>query len=115
MRILADENIESEIVAALRDAGHDVSDVKELAPGAEDSDVLRLAREADTVLLTNDKDFGELIYRNKLLSKGVILLRFGSLEIAEKIDLLKDVLKERATELPEVFTVITPTGVRVRK
>jgi len=115
MKILADENIESEIVTALRQTGHIVSDIKETDPGVEDPNVLSLAIDLDAVLVTNDKDFGELIYREKLVSKGVILLRLGKLEVAEKIDLLLGVLREHEAELMETFTVVTQAGIRMRK
>jgi predicted nuclease of predicted toxin-antitoxin system len=115
MKILADENIEREIVDALRRAGHIISDIKETTPGIEDTDVLMIAADSNSILLTNDKDFGELIYRDRLASKGVILLRFGKLEIAERIELLLGVLGERESELQGAFTVITSTGVRIRK
>lgn len=115
MKILADENIEGEIVAALREAGHSVSDIKEISPGVEDHNILEIAKNLDSILLTNDKDFGELIYRDSLESNGVILLRFGKLEINEKIELLLGVLEERESEIDGAFTVITTTGVRIRK
>lgn len=115
MKILADENIEAEIVAALRQAGHSVSDIKETSPGIEDTGVLSIATELGSTLLTNDKDFGELIYRDRLVSNGVILLRFGKLETSERIGLLRDVLEEHESEMDRAFTVITSTGVRIRK
>jgi predicted nuclease of predicted toxin-antitoxin system len=115
MKILADESIESEIVAALREAGHSVADIKETSPGIEDEQVLSLASETDSILLTNDKDFGELIYRDRHFSKGVILLRFGKLEIAERIELLKTVLEERTAALFGAFTVVTAVGIRIRR
>ena len=115
MRILADENLESEIVAALRQAGHSVSDIKETSPGIEDADVLTAANDVGAVLITNDKDFGELVYREGLFTNGVVLLRFGKLEIPERIELLINVLQERGDELNGAFTVITSTGIRIRK
>lgn len=115
MKILADENIEGEIVAALRKLGHSVSDVKEISPGVEDTDILTMANDLDSVLLTNDKDFGDLIYRDRLVSNGVILLRFGKLEVAERIGLILSVLGERQNEMHGAFTVVTTTGVRIRK
>ena len=115
MKILADESIEREIVAGLRKTGHSVSDIKETNPGIEDQRVLSLANETDAILLTNDKDFGDLIYRDRLFSKGVVLLRFEKLEIAERIELLNTVLEEHSNELFGAFTVITAAGVRIRK
>lgn len=115
MTLLAGENVEREIVVALRLAGYAVADVKESKPGIADADVLTISNNSDAVLITNDKDFGELIYRDGLISKGIILLRFGKLEIRERIQLLIGVLEEHENELDGAFTVISPTGVRIRK
>ncbi len=115
MKILADESIESEIVAALRAAGQTVADIKETSPGIDDERVLSLAVDTESILLTNDKDFGDLIYRDRRYSKGVILLRFGKMVITKRIELLASVLEERESEMPGAFTVITATGVRIRK
>jgi len=114
MNILADENLESEIVTALRLAGHSVSDIKEIRPGVDDPEVLSIANRTDAILLTNDKDFGELVYRDRLFSTGIILLRFGKLEIAERADLPIAALEEHSSKLVGAFTVISPTGVRIR-
>lgn len=115
MKLLADENIECEMVDALRMAGHDITDLKATSPGIEDADVLNFADDLAAVLITYDKDFGELIFRDRRVLNGVVLLRFGKLEITEKIDLLIGVLKERGNEILEAFTVITSTGIRMRK
>lgn len=115
MKILADESIESEIVRALRTVGHEVVDIKEISPGIEDIEVLSRAAVSEAILLTNDKDFGELIYRDRLISSGVILLRFGKLEINERIELLKTVLEEQEAKLTGSFTVVTAVSVRIRK
>ena len=115
MKILAAESIESEIIRALRAAGHEVADIKESSPGIEDIEVLSRAAASEAILLTNDKDFGGLIYRDRLISSGVILLRFGKLEIKERIELLKTVLGEQEAKLTSSFAVVTAVGVRIRK
>lgn len=76
MRILANENIPRAAVEALRESGHDVAWVAEDAAGAEDSDVLKRATLEERIVLTLDKDFGELAFRYGLpATSGVILLR----------------------------------------
>lgn len=115
MRILADENVESEIVASLRSQGYSVTYIKETLPGAEDPSVLQAAFETDTILLTNDKDFGELVYRKGLHSNGVILLRLGKFRASEKFDLLSSVISEHEDDLIGAYTVISETSVRIRK
>ncbi len=63
MRYLADESIERRIVDALRSAGHEIDYIAELAPGASDPDVLARANRQSIVLTTEDKDFGEQVFR----------------------------------------------------
>lgn len=115
MKILADENIELEVVESLRAEGYVVTHIKEILPGAEDPKVLAAAVASDTVLLTNDKDFGELVSREGLHSNGVILLRLGKFRAKEKFDRLFEVVSEHKNELTGAFTVISGNSVRIRK
>lgn len=76
MNILADENVRRALVQALRDAGHDVAWVSEVAPETRDSDVFDLAVRQQRILLTSDLDFADLAYRSKRPGlKGLILIR----------------------------------------
>ena len=76
MRFLADENVPRAAVDALRAAGHDLAWIRTDAPGARDEEVLERSRSEARVLLTQDKDFGELVLRRgRDASQGVILLR----------------------------------------
>ncbi len=76
MRLLADENIPAETIEALRKATHDVASTAEESPGASDETVLQRAIAENRIVLTFDKDFGELAFRRGLpASCGVILLR----------------------------------------
>lgn len=76
MRLLADENIPGDAVSALRAAGHDVVWIRTDAPGSTDEDVLARAQGERRILVTFDKDFGELAWRARLPADcGVVLLR----------------------------------------
>jgi predicted nuclease of predicted toxin-antitoxin system len=76
LRFLADENFPGTAVAALRLRGHDVVWVREARPGCQDQDVLAWAQAETRLLLTFDKDFGELAFRFGLpASVGVVLFR----------------------------------------
>jgi hypothetical protein len=75
VRWLADECVDAALVSRLRGAGHDVVYVAELASGISDTEVLQLAQSNGRVLLTEDKGFGELVFRSKLTVPGVVLLR----------------------------------------
>ena len=76
MRFLADESCDHAIVRALRDAGHDVGAVTESYAQAPDSEVVDLAVSDARVLLTEDKDFGQLAFAHGIPSFGVVLLRY---------------------------------------
>lgn len=76
MRLLANENFPQDAVTALRNEHHDVVWVRTDAPGNRDEDILAYARRDSRILLTFDKDFGELAFRSKLpASCGIILFR----------------------------------------
>jgi predicted nuclease of predicted toxin-antitoxin system len=75
-KLLADENVALDIVTALRTGGHDVTSIKDVGPGSTDVAVLARALAEDRVLLTFDKDFGELAFHlGQSASPGIILLR----------------------------------------
>ncbi len=68
MRILANENFPGEAIAALRARGHDVAWVRTDAPGSSDVQVLERAQREHRIVVTFDKDFGELAFRSRLPS-----------------------------------------------
>lgn len=63
MNLLADEGVERQIVERLRQAGHDVWYIAEMEPGIADDVILAQANASQALLITLDKDFGELVYR----------------------------------------------------
>src|SRR5262245_14189293 len=115
MNLLADESVERPIVERLRQEGHDVVYVAELSPSIKDDEVLRQANDRVALLMTADKDFGELIHREGKIHAGIILLRLAGLSNATKADAVAKIIRERAAELPGGFTVISPGTVRTRK
>jgi len=78
VRVLANENVSGDIVQALRNFGHDVLWIRTDDPGSSDEVVLAPAHTEDRLLLTFDKDFGELAFRFGLPISGVILLRLSA-------------------------------------
>jgi len=86
-KLLADENVPLKAVEILREKGVDVASVTELSPGLKDREVLDLARREGRIIVTFDKDFGELVVRERAKAKGLILLRFvprSPQQVAEK-------------------------------
>jgi predicted nuclease of predicted toxin-antitoxin system len=112
---VADENIDRQIVERLRQEGHLIWYVAEMDPGISDQDVLNLANHEHAILLTADKDFGELVYRQRLINPGVILLRLSGLLPTAKAEL---VLKEIAAHMKEIrgsFVVLSHRTIRIRQ
>jgi len=115
MKILADESADNEIVLRLRLDGHDVGYVAEIAPGIMDEEVLILASDESTLLLTADKDFGELIFRQGYVKRGIVLYRLAGLSSQEKAEIVSSAIAEHADELLVSFSVITEKAVRIRR
>ncbi|MGH7598275.1 MAG: DUF5615 family PIN-like protein [bacterium] len=114
MNLLADESVDGPIVERLRQDGHVVLYVAEMEPSIPDQVVLQRANEHHALLVTEDKDFGELVYRQGLVHLGVILIRLAGLSPQTKARFVSKVIAERAVEMPDAFSVISPGTVRIR-
>jgi predicted nuclease of predicted toxin-antitoxin system len=115
MRFVADEGIDFQIVNLLRANGHDVLYIVEFAPGSLDDVILKLANEEDRILMTRDKDFGELVFRDKMIHSGIILNRLYELSSENKARLILRVIEDFQEQLIGAFTVIQPNKIRLRK
>ncbi|BAY21552.1 hypothetical protein NIES2100_13070 [Calothrix sp. NIES-2100] len=115
MNFLADENLDRQIVERLRQDGHIVWYVPEMEPGISDDEVLDLANQEGALLLTSDKDFGELVFRLGRIASGVVLTRLSGLSTISKADIVTRAINQHTDELLGAFTVITPTNIRIRK
>ena len=115
MRYVADENVERQIVEALRHAGYEVEYIAETAPGATDPEVLEGANRESAVFITGDKDFGELVYRRRQQNSGVVLLRLSGLTRERKVGIALKVFGDHSADFANAFSVVTETGVRVRR
>jgi predicted nuclease of predicted toxin-antitoxin system len=114
MRFLADENVSRLVVERLRAAGFDVSSVRETTPGAPDKDILDAADSDDRVLITEDRDFGELVVRQRLKVRGIILLELDRLPSAAEAELVAEIVRIHASKLTGNLLVVEPARVRVR-
>jgi predicted nuclease of predicted toxin-antitoxin system len=108
MNLIADEGVEQQIVERLRQEGHSVWYVREMTPGIADDDVLSLSNRHSAPLVTADKDFGELVFRQRLTSSGVILLRLGRLSATVSSVLVAQRMAELPANIEDVFVTITP-------
>ena len=116
MRFLLDESADGRIRAYLLELGHDVSGIgREHPSGLPDHGVLAIAYRERRILITRDRDFGELVFVHFQPHKGVILLRLGSSpQFATIRARLGEVLSQHAPELDQ-FIVLTPNLIRIRR
>jgi predicted nuclease of predicted toxin-antitoxin system len=111
---LADESVDGQIVYHLREIGYSVRYIAELAPGINDKEVLNRSNVNREILITADKDFGELVFRLKMMPSGIILFRLAGLTSEEKSIILSNSIKKHENKLLNSFTVITPESIRIR-
>ncbi len=114
MRLLADENFDPAIIQALRDAGHEVRAIRETNAAAPDEVVIEIALNERRVLLTEGKDFGQLVYSRAQRCAGVVLVRrFASPSPQAKASAVVEVVAQLGEELAEKFVVVEPGRIRV--
>ena len=114
MNFVADEGVDWPIVAHLRQLGHLVWYVAEMSPRISDNEVLSQANSQQAIVLTCDKDFGEMVFRQNAAFHGVVLMRLHGLTPEQKIDVVKKTVLQYGLQLANAFTVITPTKIRIR-
>jgi predicted nuclease of predicted toxin-antitoxin system len=115
MRFLANENIPLPSTRLLRQAGYDIASITEDSPGIPDTTVLALAADEQRIILTFDRDYGELIYRKRLrLPSGLIYLRFQPQTPTEPAEILMNLFQSGNFEFEQRFTVISRDQIRQR-
>lgn len=114
MRWLLDECVDSGLVEFLRRSGHDVVYVAELMPRASDTDVMALAESENRLLLTEDKDFGELVFRQARPVPGIVLLRIGAGQGRLKTERLQAAIGRFGNTLFGRYAVVDASRVRSR-
>jgi len=112
MRFLVDECTGPKVAAWLREQGHEVFSVFDEARGSEDDDVIQKAHDENWILITNDKDFGEKVFRERRPHRGVIFMRLEDERAANKIDVLRQLFEGYADRVEDQFIVVTETRVR---
>ena len=113
MQFLADESCDFAVVRALRDAGHGVLAVAEVTSRAEDDAVLELARKQQRILLTEDKDFGRLVYGDEQATGGDILARYPANVRAHLPSDMLTLVNKVGDDLVGRFVVVQPGHIRL--
>lgn len=113
IRFLADESCDFSIVTALRGNRYDVLAVIDRAPGATDQQVIELALAEQRVLLTEDKDFGQLVFAANKAGGGVIFIRYPANLRKELQERVLELVNREGDRLQHAFAVLEPGRVRI--
>ncbi|MDI6770326.1 MAG: DUF5615 family PIN-like protein [Anaerolineales bacterium] len=112
LRFLTDESCDFTVVRTLRANGYDVLAVSEYMQRSVDSDLIEQARRENRILLTEDKDFGWLVFASQSLSAGVILIRFPNNLRSTLGQSVLQLVEQYGSELAGAFVVVQPGQVR---
>jgi predicted nuclease of predicted toxin-antitoxin system len=113
LKFITDVNIEKPIVDYLLESGFDIKWVADYNCELRDADLLSLANREHRILITNDKDFGELVFLQQKVSTGIILLRVKGQNTGDKVALIKKLLRHHQDKLAKHFTVVTMNKIRI--
>lgn len=115
MNLIADESVDFGIITILRSKNLVVYSIAEDCPGISDIEVLQNAVDKSCILITEDKDFGELTYRLKLPHLGIVLLRLSDLPRQERILYAAEMIEKFIVKLKGTFSVLSARGLRIKE
>lgn len=113
MKFIIDENISFAVVAFLRKNAHDVLYVAEKIKSFDDASILKIAFKEKRILITKDKDFGNLVFRKNFPHSGVIFLRLSNDNGTNTINFLTFLLKIKNINFSKSFIVVNDKNIRV--
>jgi predicted nuclease of predicted toxin-antitoxin system len=114
MKITADESVDFGIITKLRQLGFIVFSIAEEEHGISDDRVIEIAVNNQSLLITEDKDFGELTFRLKQNHCGILLIRLSGIPRYERIKLVEATIAKHFQDLQNKFSVLTKSGLRIK-
>lgn len=111
MRFLVDESMGKVFAEILTKAGHDVIFVGDAIPEVDDEIIISFAEKESRILVTSDKDFGKLVFKLKMETKGVIFFRTWTRNPEERFELVKDILHKAEGN----FIVVSEGRIRIKR
>lgn len=112
MKFIVDECTGPAVAHWLHALGHEVYSVYEQSPGMSDQEILSKAINEDWVIITNDKDFGERVFRDHFAHHGIIFMRLQKESTKNKITVLEKVMNEFLNQLHDEFVVVSENQIR---
>jgi len=115
LKFLVDVGVGEKVEDFLYKNGYDILSVRKLNPRMSDSEIIDIAAKDNRIVITMDKDFGELIYNSGLIHKGILLLRTENCSGDKKAKILSEILINYSSELEENFCVFSKDRLRIRR
>jgi predicted nuclease of predicted toxin-antitoxin system len=114
LKFLVDVGVGKKVEGWLFNQGYDVKSVRDINPRLPDKEILRIAVSERRMVITMDKDFGELVYNSGLPHGGVLLLRLEDARSDEKVRVLERILEKHSDKLLNKFCVFKDGRLRTR-
>jgi len=115
LRFLVDVGVGKGIERYLREEGYDAKAVRDIDPRMEDEEIIRIAVSENRMVITMDKDFGELVYHSSMEHSGVLLLRLEDATGAEKLQVVKHIMKNYLDRIKNCFCVFQNDKLRIKR
>lgn len=113
LKFMIDVGVGKKVEQWLEEQGYDVKTVRSFDPKAEDAEILRIAESESRMVVTMDKDFGELVHRSGKAHAGVLILRLEDATGDEKADVVKRILSEHSDKIQSRFCVFQAGRLRI--
>lgn len=114
LKFLVDVGVGTGVEDLLREQGYDTKTIRSIDPAMDDSEIIRLAHAEDRMVVTMDKDFGELVYHSAASHSGVLLLRLDDATGEEKKRVVESILLAHADRIQNSFCVFQNGRLRIR-
>lgn len=115
LKLLFDVGVSKKAEIYFRENGFDVFAVRDINPYLTDKDILELAVKEERLVITMDKDFGELVFNSKEVHSGVLLLRMEDAGWKQKINVLSEIFLNYSEDIKGSFSVYQDKKLRIRK
>jgi predicted nuclease of predicted toxin-antitoxin system len=115
LKFIVDVGISKKVEQWLQNHGYDIKSIRDINPRMSDKEILKMATSERRMVITMDKDFGELVYNSGLPHSGVLLLRLEEARSVEKVKIIEKILERYSDKLSNNFCVFKDGKLRIRK
>lgn len=115
MKLIVDEDVHNDILINLRLQGFDILSIRERFAGISDVEIIQIAKETNSIVITEDKDFGEWVFAHGIQGIGVIFLRYEFNDVKLISSKLISYLQQKDFNFERTFITITKNKIRSRK